>query len=133
MNFQDTPWANQLIKSLQALWPLDRPLELALADDDHLVWKLHDGVADGACNIRADAITIYLRSHAQDTEHWRDVLVHEYTHAVMAALLEAIGNDVPTSIDAYRNSAYVQQVEIVTERIAGLLDYAVRTGAMIRT
>jgi hypothetical protein len=133
MNDQVSPtWAEQLIKALQALWPVDKPLELVLAGDDHLVWTLHDDAAVGACNIRPDRITIYLRSYAQDTEYWRDVLIHEYTHAAMSALLEATSNEVPTGIEAYRDNAYVQQMETVTMRVASLLEYAVRTGATVR-
>lgn len=125
-------WASRLLGALQALWPLDRPLELVLAGDDHPVWALHDGVADGACNVQANGVTIYLRAHADDTEYWRDVLLHEYTHAAMSGMLEAISNDVPTGIEAYQSSAYVRQMEAVTARVASLLDYAVRTGATVR-
>lgn len=133
MSEQTSPtWAEQLITALQALWPVDRPLELVMADDDHLVWTLHNGVADGACNIRPGGITLYLRSHAQDTEYWRDVLIHEYVHAVMGALLESIASDVPVGIAAYQGNAYVQRMEAVTTRIAGLLEYAIRTGAIVR-
>lgn len=133
MNEQVAPtWATQLIQSLQALWPVEKPLQLIMADADHRVWVLHDNAADGACNIRPDRITIFLRDHAEDSEYWRDVLIHEYTHAAMSGLLETIRNDVPTGIEAYRDSAYVQQMETVTARVAALLDYAVRTGAVVR-
>src|SRR5690606_17302440 len=80
MNEQVAPtWATRLIQSLQALWPVEKPLQLIMADADHRVWVLHDNAADGACNIRPDRITIFLRDHAEDSEYWRDVLIHEYT------------------------------------------------------
>jgi hypothetical protein len=134
MNEHPAPnWVNRLIETLQALWPLDRPLQVVLADDAHLVWAMHDNYADGACNIRPEQIVIFLRSHAFDGEAWRDILIHEYTHAAMASLLYTTpGHEAPLGIDAYRADAYIQAVENVTQRVAGLLDYAVRTHAQAR-
>lgn len=72
MSEQTSPtWAEQLITALQALWPVDRPLEL-------------------------------------------------------------VSSDVPIGIAAYQGNAYVQRMEAVTTRIAGLLEYAIRTGAKVR-
>lgn len=117
----DNNWATRLLAALQALWPVDRPLTLALAEPDHPVWSMYPQ-AEAACNIRPNGeIVIYLRAYAMDTEYWREVLIHEYTHAAMADLL-------PTDPD----DAIRQRVEEMTVRIAGLLDYAIRTGAMCR-
>jgi hypothetical protein len=128
----DYAWAGQLLGVLQALWPVERPLELVFAVEGHNVWALHEGIADGACNIQPGRIVIFLRRYATNTEYWHDVLIHEYAHAAMADLLEAIANEIPTGAAAYRESAYVQHMEAVTARLAGLLEYAVKTGAVVR-
>jgi hypothetical protein len=124
----------RLIERLQALWPVHRPIDLQVVDDDHIVWSMcYSQTADGACNIRNDGITIYLRSCAHESEYWIDVLCHEYAHAVTAKILESakpIIKDVMTP-EAYHGDKIIADFELLASRLGGLLEYALRTGASL--
>jgi|GEM_PF-6119433 len=121
MTTDERRWAVDLLTRLQTLCPLERTLTLEWAEPDHLLWELYP-TADGACHVALNGdTTIYLRDHAKNTEYWRDVLIHEYTHAMLGQVFPATPNE-----------EVRRQVESLTLRVGGLLDLALRTGAVVR-
>jgi hypothetical protein len=114
-------WLADLLATLRELWPLDRVLNVVMQDEDFWQFFGYD-TADGACQILPELIQIHIRSTAEDTEYWHDVLYHEYAHAILAPFTEVTD---PTP-------AFTETVEMLTKRLGGLLDFAVRMKASRR-
>lgn len=114
-------WLALLLAQLRELWPLDRTLNVVL-QQEHFWTHYGYHTADGLCQVLPDLIQIHIRDSAEDTEYWRDVLLHEYAHALLAPLTEG----------ADQSAEYVAMVEIVVKSLGGLLDLALRVGAARR-
>lgn len=112
-------WMADYLKRLAGIARHTRPIEIVLAPQAFFDNMPRAGAAEGALMmLDGGTDVIIMPERAVDTEYWRDIIAHEFAHALHSTIDRMCNGG---RIDAL---AYEDEVEHFARLVGGLLQFA---------